>query len=658
MPRRGRYGASFALAKVGRSGDDVSRPLRPRSPGINRGQGEGWAERGGIRSLTLIEAYERNSDYRRWRAGMEIWFGDRDGWAAGQVGWLARLKSGPVGDIIPLTTTLFPSRGSAEATWHVTARPRGAILLPMPLQAGQLSLDRGDPDPAEHRLIYDVRGVLNRTRLAVWNNLVGDQFEDSATDAIYPAGLIEDPVDAVALTLVEVDVSDFRLIFDLSRPYVRRRVGSRTYWKRAPYDPHAPLYWQADGSRHLASSHRFECSCPDYQGRAISNLQTAGAALSDRFPIPAAGRELEGTWEGQALGYAKKWRDLDVRADRRRECKHIHSVRWEAQVPFDEPSDSPLLSGPAEGRLLEGTPIDFEEAGKFYGRQLLSFDRLLLGVAPLIGLNLDADGELRGQSPTFRPVNQPILWNDPVMPVYAWCRQNDWWLPRGKAEAWLFDPPSGGFVKQLDGRDVLERVPITGSSLDIPLLIGGSLVRFNSVQGSQGLLVARLGVRKPPRGSLVGYGGLGLSRLVRDADLGVTMAAQGSLLLQELYAAPVANLIGALRGRGGLGSPGLFARPPVALALSLAGAGRLDRSLVYSPAVRLVLNGVLIGTGGLGAQGLFAKPPVVLSATLAGAGRLDRSSVIRVAADSGYWGSWRDQQYGWEAIVLIDWWGS
>jgi hypothetical protein len=455
------YGASFAPAGIGRGGDDVGRSLKSRSLGINRGGGEGWGERGGIRSLTLIEAYERGSDYQRWRAGMEIWFGDQSDWVAGKVAWLARLKTGPVGDSIPLTTTLFPARGGGEAAWHVTTRPRGAILLPLPLQADRLSLDRGSPDPAAHRLSYNVRGVLDRTRLATWVNLVGDQFEDSAAGPAYPEDLIDGPVEAVALTLVAVDMSDLRLIFDLSRPYVRRRVGSRTYWKRAPYDPAAPLLWRADGSRHLASSHRFECSCPDYQGRAVSNLQTAAASLSDRFPIPGAGRKIEGAWEGRGLGYSKKWRDLDVRADRRRECKHIHSARWEVQVPFDEPSDSPLLSDEPAKRDLGGRPMDFDEAGQFYGRQLLSYDRLLLGVAPLIGLNLDADGAIRGGAPAFRPLDLPVLWNDPVMPEYDWCRQNDWWLPRGKAEVWLFDPPAGGFVKQLNGRDILEQVPIT-----------------------------------------------------------------------------------------------------------------------------------------------------------------------------------------------------
>ena len=632
MARRRGYGASFAFAGARAGGDDVGRPMRPRSPGVNRGRGEGWGERGGIRVPTLIESYERNSDYRRWRAGMEIWFGDRDSWAAGQVGWLARLKTGPVGDIIPLTTTLFPARGSAEATWHVTTRPRGAILLPMPLQAGQLSLDRGPDDPAEHRLIYDVRGVLNRTRLAVWTNLVGDQFEDSADTAEYPGGLIEDPLDAVALTLVEVDVSGFRLIFDLSRPFVRRRVGTRTYWKRAAYDPHAPLFWRADGSRHLCSSHRFECSCPDYQGRSVANLQTSEASLSDRFPIPGAGRELEGAWEGQALGYAKKWRDLDVRADRRRECKHIHSVRWEAKVPFDEPSDSPLLTGERMERDLEGRPVDFAEAGRFYAWQLLSFDRLLLGVAPLIGLSLDADGELRGGSPTFRPVNQPILWNDPVMPEYAWCRQNDWWLPRGKAEAWLFDPPSGGFVKQLDGRDVLEQVPITGADLDIPLVLTGPLARLAVLLSGQGALELSLGVRRPPRGRLLGSAGLGSSRLVMDANLRAAVGGTGRLVLPALYASPVADLEGSAAGLGGLGAPVLSSTTTRFLAAGLEARGGMGVPVLFVPVRRRIEAG-LAGTGGL-RMGLSSRP------------------------DRDYFADWAVQNYGTEGLGLIEWWGS
>jgi hypothetical protein len=605
---------------------------------------------------TLIEAYERDSDYRRWRAGMEMWFGDRGDWVTGQAGWLARLKLGPISDIIPLTTTLFPSKKSGESAWHVTARPRGAILLPMPLQAGQLTLDRGPENPAEHRLIYDVRGIVSRDRLGVWTNLIGDQFEDSATTGEYPEGLIEDPVDALAFTLVEVDVAGFRLIFDLSRPFVRRRVSTRTYWKLAPYDPRAPMFWQSDGSRHLASSHRFECSCPDYQGRVISDLQSIGASMSDRFPIPGAGRDLEGAWEGYSLGYAKKWRDLDVRADRRRECKHIHSVRWAAEVPFDEPTDSPRLGSEAEGRLLEGAPPDFEEAGKFYGEQLLTYDRLLLGVAPLIGLNLDADGELRGQAPTFRPVNRPILWNDPEMPDYSWCRQNDWWLPRGKAEAWLFDPPSGGFVKQLDGGDVLERVPIVGDSLDIPLIIGPPQRRIEWVTTGRGALALSLRARKDPKGSLVGTGGLGRSRLVMDANLQVTFGGTGELQLLGLTAFPVADLAGPLSGigrfsvtrlhsnpparlsgrplagSGGLGAPVLFARPPAVLTGRLAGAGGLPGLTLFTP-VRRVLAGSQSGTGGM-ALGLSSRPP------------------------SDYFGDWVEQNYGVAGLGLIEWWGN
>lgn len=626
MARGKGYGGDFGFPRP-RGGDDVSRPAATKAKGLY-GNGR---ERGGIRVPTLVEAYERDSDYRRWRAGMDLWFGGSDSWAEVQLGWLARLKSGPVSSIIPLTTTLFPSRGSAESAWHVTARPRGAILLPTAIQAPMITLERDDPDPAKHRLIYDVRGTLSRARLAVWLNFVGDQFEDSAEDGDYPDGLIEDPVDAVALTLIEVDVSRFQLIFDLSRPCVRRTVGSRTYWKPMRYALASPLFWRADGSRHLASSPRFECSCPDYQGRSVSNLQGVRGPLSDRFPTPAAGRVPEGPWEQQAVGYAKKWRDLDPRADRRRECKHIHAVRWAAGVPFDEPTDSPLLSGRRVDTSLSRRLLPFAEIGRFYGEQLITFDRLLLGVAPLVGLNLDADGELRGQTPTFRPVNQPILWNDPVMPEYPWCRQNDWWLPRGTDQVWLFDPPSGGFVQQLGGKDVLERVPITGSSLDIPVQIGPPQQRLAWRVTTLGSLVLRLGVRKQPKGALLGSAGLGRSRLVMDTNLQLALRGTGGLGSSVLYAQPVADLLGPLSGRGRLGLGALSATQA------------------------RILNGRIAGSGGLGASALDEPVRRRIETDLSGTGGLRMT--LNSRPNRAFFGDWAVQRFGTEELGLIEWWG-
>lgn len=626
MARGKGYGAGFGFSRP-RGGDDVSRPMPGRAKGLY-----GEPNRpGGIRVPTLIEGYERDSDYRRWQAGMQMWFGKGKAWLDQQQAFYAQLKTPPVGGAMPLVVQMFASLDSPESAWQTTLRPRGAILMPEPIRPGQLSLDRSG-EPGQHRLIYDVRGVLDRDRLSVWRAFIGDQFEDSARGSIYPDDLIEQPLGAVALTLVEVDVSTFRLIFDLSRPFVRHVSGPRTYWRRIGYSPQAPVFWLADGSRHLCSSHRFECSCPDYQGRAIANLQGTGGPVRERFPVESAGRGAQIPWEQDAIGYSKKWRDLDRRMDRRRECKHIHAVRWQAGVPYYEPSDYPTMEERdwVDDRSLLDRAYSFRELGQFLARQMISFDRLLLGVAPSVGLELDPTGELRGGAPTFRPVNQPILWSDSTEPPYAWCRQNDWWSPRGTQRVLLFDPPSGGFVEELDGEPVLRPVPGLGLTDGVVVLPGQRQPRMGLVLQARGGLLLRLRVQVQPRGRLQGTGGLGNSRLVRDALLDGQLVGRGGLRLGPLYAAPVADLEAALVGRGSLQGSTLAStatRTPVA---ALAGTGGLGVSLTMAP--RIDVAGVLAGAGGLSAE-LSSRP------------------------DRDYFGDWAVQRFGTEELGLIEWWG-
>ena len=611
MARGKGYGAGFGFPRP-KGGDDVSKPAASRAKGLYSEPNQS----GGIRVPTLVESYERDSDYRRWQAGMQLFFGDGKGWVDQQLAFYARLKTGPGTGPIPLITQVFASLDSAESAWHVTQRPRGALILPQPIKPGSLSLDRDDPDPSKHRLIYDVKGTLDRDKLAIWRSFVGDQFEDSAAGSLYPEDLLESPVGAVALTLVEVDVSKFRLIFDLSRPFVRHVSGPRTYWRRIGYSPQAPVFWRADATRHLCSSHRFECSCPDYQGRQIANLLDSSGSPSDRFPVASAGRGEQIPWERQAIGYSKKWRDLDVRVDRRRECKHVHAMRWQAGVPFYEPSDYPSMEGRewVDDRSLLDRDYTFKELGQALGRQLITFDRLLLAVAPSVGLQLDSTGELRGGASTFRPVNQPILWTDSTEPPYPWCRQNDWWSPRGTTEVWLFDPPSGGFVRQVEGADILQLVPVLGVGLDGPILPGRRVARLEvRLLGLGGLGVARPKTRRRSRGTLAGRGGLGASRLVMTV-----------------------NLQSALRGRGSLGGPVLYAFPVADLAGVLSGRGRLG--------------------GASGASLLSATKTFVLSTTQSGRGGL--RATLKSGPQRDYFASWVVQRYGTEELGLIEWWGS
>ncbi len=602
MARGKGYGAGVGFPRP-RGGDDVSRPMVPRAKGLY-----GEPNRpGGIRVPTLIESYERDSDYRRWEAGMRLWFGKGKAWLDQQAAFYAQLKTPPVSGAMPLVVQVFASLDSPESAWQTTMRPRGAILMPTPIRPGQLSLERSSSDPSQHRLVYDVREALDRDRLAVWRSFIGDQFEDSARGSIYPDDLLEQTLGAVALTLAEVDVARQRLLFDLSRPFVRHVSGPQTYWRRIGYSPQAPVFWLADGSRHLCSSARFECSCPDYQGRAIANLQGTDGPVRERFPVESAGRGTQIPWERDAVGYSKKWRDLDRRMDRRRECKHVHAMRWQAGVPYYEPSDYPSLGdrGWVDDRSLLDRAYSFRELAQFLARQMLGFDRLLLGVAPSIGLELDPTGELRGGAPTFRPVNRPILWSDSTEPPYPWCRQNDWWSPRGTQRVLLFDPPSGGFVEELGGEPILKLVPVLGLGDDGPILPGQRQPRIGLALEGRGGLLLRLRVFTRPRGRLQGLGGLGGSRLVMDALLEGPLAGRGGLGLGPLYAAPVADLEAVLGGAGQLSGSTLAStatRTPVA---ALAGQGSLVAALRVPP--QRNIEAVLTGAGGLQAA-LTSRP--------------------------------------------------
>lgn len=454
MPRRRQSGDSFGGGPR-RQGDRFNAPPRPKAIGSYPSKGSGLGEFGGTAYPGLLEAYARESDQGRWRAGMELYYGAGDGWTASQILSIARLAAGPSGNEIPLVTTLFASKGSPEKAWHVTARVRGSTLLAEPITTARVDLVQTDPDPALHRVVFDATGLLNRTELRSFQTLVGDQFEDSATGPNYPMDLMVTPMDAVALTLVEVDVARRLLIFDLSRPIGRVWRGGRLYWQPLEYDPAAPISWRTAGDRHLVNSATFDCSCPDYQGRAYGDDVNPDASLGQKAPAASAGRQAETAWEQQGLSYFKQWRNLDGRRDRRRQCKHIHAARWEFGVPFDEPSDYPLG---AERSWGGGSEHSHDLAVAFESKQLLGYDRWLSGAARAIGFSMDPPGDLRAGDRGFRPDAQPVLWDDASEPDYARCRLNDWWLQRGTEVVKIFSPADGGFRPLVRGKPVFEEV--------------------------------------------------------------------------------------------------------------------------------------------------------------------------------------------------------
>jgi hypothetical protein len=386
-----------------------------------------------------LEAYNRSSDYKRWRLGQEYYFGTGRSWGDYQIHSLARFVTGAVDGTSKEITTLFPSATSPEKAWYASCRTRGSIILPAAISSAAITLNTSDPDPANHTLTYNVTGILTTAQVSVFTIFIGDQFEDSARGPSYPGDLVERDAGSVALTLIAVNPAALTLTFDLSRPSGRVERNGRIYWDNLTYEPSAPRSFRADGTRHLCSSFKFFCCCPDHLGGALANLERPqGGQPRDLFPKPNAARSVNSAWERQGVGYYRQWRTLPRRRDERRECKHIHSIRWECGVPWLEPDDYPtgderlFLEFQAEAERRYSA----EEIMDYFRLRQLNWDRFAMTVADAVGIILFPGGDPRD---LIRPDARPLLWNDGETPLAAWCRQNDWWLERGTQALRIFN---------------------------------------------------------------------------------------------------------------------------------------------------------------------------------------------------------------------------
>jgi hypothetical protein len=449
------FGRSFGL---GKGFAPVDRPVGTgRSKGIRAERG-----RGGANFPTVLEAYNRDSDFKRWRAGKDLWEGSTRGWADLEQAYLVRsfrdfgAEPGPW-----LTTvTFFPSNNSPEGNWTVVTRRRGAVILPQPLLAGDIVLDTSHPVEGRHRLILDVSGTLSAQQLESWKDLVGDQFEDSATGVRYPRDLIREPIDTIAYTLTEVDVAGSRLLFDLSRPFMRRRPSEfrpRAFWQKIRYQRELPLSWRNDGSRYLCSSHKFYCTCPDHSAVSIADFTADDPSIGERFPLPSAGRPTSGRWEREQAGYLKRWRDLPRRSDQRRECKHIHAARWSLGYPFYEPSDYEV--GRDDRFLAQEDTTSLPPTQRYQRRRGYDLDRVAFALAAASGVEVDArDSIPEDEEIPAIPGRPPILWTSEREPAAARAREDDWWLRRGGDTINKFSPSVGRFVETIEVGD--ERKPV------------------------------------------------------------------------------------------------------------------------------------------------------------------------------------------------------
>lgn len=442
--------------------DRVDRPQRSRAAGIYPNRETGAGVYGGTAYPTVLEAYNRDSDYKRWRSGLDYWMGSGKSWGDIERAYLIRTfrDFGSLPGPQLVTATLFPSNSSPDAAWTVVNRRRGAIVLPQALRQEDITLKTDARQDSLHRLILDVSATLTPAQLQEWTAFVGDQFEDSAVGTTLPRDLLEDPIDTIAYTLVEVDSNEGKLLFDLSRPYMRRRPNPsipRSFWQRILYDRNRPLSWRNDGSRYLCSSHRFYCSCPDFSGTFTADLISGITGSQTMFPRPSAGRRIESHWESEIAGYKRRWRDLAVRADRRRECKHIHAARWSVGYPFYEPSDYEVGDRERQFTGSQGDRLTSTEILRYHGRRDLTLDRLAPALADSNGVEIDARDTIPSdeQAPV-QPGRPPVLWTSSREPSALRAQTDDWWLQRGTSVLRVFDPAVQRFVetKDVNGRSV------------------------------------------------------------------------------------------------------------------------------------------------------------------------------------------------------------
>jgi len=452
--------------------NSITRGLTPRAKGLYPNKTSGAGEYGTILFPTVLENYNRTTDYKRWQLGQAYYYGTGRSWDDKALYSNTRFSTGAVSGVSKDIVTMFPSKSSPERTWYAGLRTRGSIILPQPLSASAITTFTSDPDPSNHRLVYDVTGVLTSAQVGIFNVFLGDQFEDTASGPNYPDDVVSKPEGSIALTLLEANVGAMTLTFDLSKAFTRVKKSNTLYWKKVDYDPAAPRVWDTSNGRHLCSSHKLFCCCPDHLGGALANLEfPKESGGMDSFPLPNASRIVRAPWEKQGAGYYRQWRSLPQRIDERRECKHMHAMRWECGIPWYEPNDYPVNNDEFStfSDQLE-RDFDNEVYSEYNARHRINYDRYILSLAEVVGLNLFPDTDVRDN---IRPSALPMLWNDPTEPDISWCRQNDWWLKRGSQQMRIFNSATQQFESTVNsgGIDYPMIESVKGGSANAPVII-------------------------------------------------------------------------------------------------------------------------------------------------------------------------------------------
>lgn len=443
MGRRG-LGSVGGKTTKGLSLNPVNRSFEKKTKGIYP-SGDDAGRFGSTRYETVLENYNRESDYARWRHGQQYYIGVGSSFAERTIGVRAHFLIGPNMHQAQTVLSLFPSKSSSDSSWTTARRIRGSIVSHSPFERSRAHIDG-------NRLIYQVvdeflEDEMMHRHLQL---LVGDQIEDSFQGREL-GDRISEAVGSIALTLVEVDVEEKLLVFDLTKPQGRVMVNGHLRWAKLDYDPSDPWKTIWRPGNYLGTSFRFYCNCPDFSKSISANTQsTKFDSTGRRFPLPAAARRIGGDYEREMAGYLKRWGDLSIRADERRDCKHTHCMRWDADTPWIEPNDMPL--GMQEDRIHDGADVVRDDAfsktiADYQRNAIIDWSGVISATCGALGFNIAPVGDMNNR------FDRPILWNLDRQPESEHSRQNDYWLERGTKRLRLYMAEADEWVSEvmLDG---------------------------------------------------------------------------------------------------------------------------------------------------------------------------------------------------------------
>ena len=428
--------------------DRVDRPNAKRVKGIYP-KGEDAGRFGGTRYATVLEQYNRQSDYARWRHGQQFFHGIGHSSSDRVIGVRSRFMLGDRLHVAQTILTMFPSSSSADHSWTTARRIRGSVVSATPFDVNRATLDLNPSDPSQDRLIYRVADEFSDDQMLMKHLqlLVGDQIEDSFTGPD-PADRVGEAVGSTALTLVGVDPEEKTLVFDLSKPQGRVLTnGDKIRWARLQYNPGNPWDTIWKPGNHIGTSIHFHCNCPDFSKSMTANTQSTEFGSSGRrFPLPPASRRIRGDYEAEMAGFMKKWGDLSIRADERQECKHIHCLRWQTRTPWYEPNDMPLDMRSdrihAGADQVRGDAFD-KMISQYYRNAAIDWSGVVASTCGALGFNTSPTGDMS------RRADRPILWQLDHRPEPEHCRQNDYWLERGTKKLWLYMAEADEWVNEL-----------------------------------------------------------------------------------------------------------------------------------------------------------------------------------------------------------------